>query len=59
VTEADLCPACDEEDCCCRECCIDAAESGESHYHCAKCGRVTGMLGHWVEAEGGFKCPTS
>lgn len=28
------------------ECCFDALQSGESHYHCLSCGEICSMMGH-------------
>lgn len=36
-------------------CCELAQQSGESHYHCARCNGVTGMFGHY-DPEKGFTC---
>jgi hypothetical protein len=37
-------------------CCVEAEETGESHYHCANCGEVTGMFGHYNTKTGKFDC---
>lgn len=43
----------DEELDCCLNHCDECGCMNESHYHCANCGAVSGMFGHWKVTEHG------
>lgn len=40
-------------------CCVEAAKYGGSHYHCANCGEVAGMYGHYSGEKRDFTCKPS